>query len=260
LTLAPLSDFDLGAVCAIVIAFAAWRAHALTAGGAVAAVFVGTATAGGLGLGGAAVLLAFFVPSVALSRWKRARKKIVLVDVAKTGARDANQVLANGGVAAVCALLAHFVDHRYALAFAGAFAAATADTWGTEIGALAARPPRSIVSGKPIAAGLSGGISLNGTLAEVAGAAFIAGVAFAFEIRPAIAIVLAGIGGAFADSVLGATVQALRFCGQCQRATESEPHHCGANTQLIRGFAWFGNDTVNLAATLCGACLGLLLA
>jgi uncharacterized protein (TIGR00297 family) len=259
-TLAPLTNFDLGAVCSILIAFAAWRAGALSASGAAAAVVVGTAVCGGLGLGGAAVLLAFFVTSVALSRYKRARKRVVLADVAKTGARDAAQVFANGGVAAACALAAHFADHRFAAAFAGAFAAATADTWGTEIGSLAARAPRSIVSGKPVAAGLSGGISAAGTLAEVAGAIFIAAVAAWCGIRPAIGIAAAGIGGAFADSLLGATLQALRFCPQCGCETESEPHRCGANTRLVRGLSWFGNDAVNLAATLSGACIALVFA
>ncbi len=260
MSLVPVSDFDIGGVAAAIVAFIAWRAGTLTRPGAAAAWFVGTATYGGFGGRGAAVLLAFFVTSVGLSRYGRARKRAALADVAKTGARDAAQVFANGAVAAACALAAFFVDHRFAAAFAGAFAAATADTWGTEIGSLAGARPRSIVTGAEIATGLSGGITPAGTLAEIAGALLIAGISAACAIAPFTAVAAAGVAGAFADSLLGGSVQALRYCRQCATFCESEPHRCGANTELARGLAWFNNDAVNFAATLTGAALGFLLA
>lgn len=259
LTLAPLTDFDLGLLAASLVGFVGWRAHALTAPGALAAIFVGTATFTGLGVPGAIVLMAFFVPSIALSR-VGAEKKKQLVDVGKHGARDAGQVLANGGVAAVCALLALGGDPRAFVAFAGAFAAATADTWGTEIGTLVAQKPRSILTGAPVGAGLSGGVTAAGTSAEFAGALFIALVALFFGathlgLRDAAAIAIGGVGGALIDSLLGASVQSLRWCAHCRRRCETEPHICGANTQPLRGFTWVTNDIVNLCATLGGALL-----
>jgi uncharacterized protein (TIGR00297 family) len=262
LTLAPLTDYDVGAIASAAIALVAWRARALSASGALAAVAVGTATYGALGWHGAAVLLAFFTSATALGRVGRARKKTALAEVDKPGARDAAQVLANGLAAAVCAVLAG-TDARFALAFAGAFAAANADTWGTEIGALARGLPRSIVTLRPVATGLSGGVTLAGTVAEAAGALLVALVAlplFPHVAAPAALgiVTAAGFGGALFDSVLGATVQTLRWCGQCQRATEREPHPCGANTERLRGF--LNNDAVNLLATSCGAALAFALA
>jgi uncharacterized protein (TIGR00297 family) len=256
LTLAPLTDVDIGAIAAAAIALAAFRTRSLSAAGAFAAFVVGAVTYGALGPPGGAILLAFFVTSVGLSRVGRARKRAALLDVDKTGARDAAQVFANGGIAALCALLAHVLAPRYSLAFAGAFAAATADTWGTEIGTLARHGPRSILTFQPVATGLSGGVTLPGTLAEIAGALTIAAVAHAslsLDVRGALAIASGGIAGALTDSVLGASIQALRWCPQCLRATEREPHGCGANTTPLRGITWFGNDAVNAAATLVGA-------
>ena len=180
LTLAPLGRFDLGAAAAALIAFLAFRMEALTAGGALAAFMVGSITFGALDVGGAAVLLAFFFSSLALSRIGRARKRALERDLGKTGPRDAMQVLANGGVAAICALLALGGDERYAIAFCGAFAAATADTWGTELGTIFGGRPRSIVTWRPINAGLSGGVTAIGTAAEIAGAFSIAAIARAF--------------------------------------------------------------------------------
>jgi len=255
-TLAPLTDLDIGAIGAAAIAFVAVRTRSLDVSGALAAFVVGTATYASLGSAGASVLLAFFVTSVALSRVGRARKRIALVDVGKTGARDGAQVFANGGVAALCAILAHVAAPRYAIAFAGAFAAATADTWGTEVGTLARRLPRSILTLRPVATGLSGGVTWPGTFAEVAGALAIAGVARGIALvdtRGAIAVAVGGMTGALADSILGASLQSLRWCPQCRRATEREPHVCGANTAPLRGIGWIGNDAVNTAATIVGA-------
>lgn len=256
-----MNRFALGAAFAGAIAAAAYRGKSLTAGGAVAAVGVGAVTFGSLGVPGAGVLLTFFVTSVALSRVGRARKRAILVDVEKAAARDAAQVLANGGVAAICAALARTGDARFANAFAGAFAAAAADTWGTEIGTLARRRPRSILTLQPIATGLSGGVTPLGLYAQGAGALLVALAAFVFMKRRAfVVIAVAGIAGAVVDSLLGASLQTLRWCEGCERATERTTHECGAQTKLVRGLPGFGNDWVNLSATCAGALFAYALA
>jgi len=236
-----------------VIALVAWRARALTPSGALAAALVGTAVFGSGGWRNAAVLLAFFLSSTGLSHLGRATKK-KLLDLGKTGPRDAAQVVANGGIAAVCALIGAGGNSLWTVAFAGAFAAAAADTWGTEIGTLGKGAPRSILSGKRVEAGLSGAITVRGVLAELCGAFFIAGVAWAARASPAfLAVAIGGFCGALADSLLGASLQALRYCRGCARYCETDPHRCGADTTLVRGAAWMGNDAVNFVSTAVGA-------
>ncbi len=189
----------------------------------------------------------------------RTRKR-ALVDIGKHGARDAWQVLANGGAAALCAVLALRFGAPMLVAFAGAFAAASADTWGTEIGTLAKQRPRSILTWQPVATGISGGITLAGTAATLAGAAVVALAATAFAPRFALPVFIGGVAGAFADSLFGATMQSLRYCPSCDRTCETDPHTCGTPTALARGFAGFGNDAVNFAATITGALVAGLLA
>jgi uncharacterized protein (TIGR00297 family) len=206
----------------------------------------------------ALVLLAFFIPSTAISRLGRARKR-ELVDIGKHGPRDAMQVLANGGVAAAAAVLSHWFGAPLLAAFAGAFAAASADTWATEIGTLAKGAPRSILSFKPLPPGLSGGVTWQGSAAQVAGAVIVALVAALVHVSPFWPVVIGGIAGSVADSLLGATLQTLRYCPQCQRECETNPHACGTATVVRRGLKWFDNDAVNFMATLIGGLVAALI-
>jgi uncharacterized protein (TIGR00297 family) len=244
----------IGSILAAAVALLAYRARSLSAGGAAAAFAIGAIVFGAGGWQAALVLFAFFIPSTLLSRVGKARKR-ALLDIGKHGPRDAWQVLANGGIAALCVLLALRFGVPLWAAFAGAFAAASADTWGTEIGTLAAGKPRSILTFAPIEPGLSGGITFAGTLATVGGATCVALVAWLAHIAPFFPIAAAGIAGAFLDSALGASAQALRHCASCNADCETNPHHCGAATTLRRGFGWMENDAVNFAATLGGAAI-----
>lgn len=245
-----------GAALATVIAAAGWRAGSLTSGGALTAVLVGSAAViGGWTLGLA--VIAFFITSSALTAWRRAEKERRTGGVlAKTGPRDAAQVAANGIVLAIAALgSALFPAPPWAAAAWGALAAATADTWATEVGILARGVPRSIVSWAPVVPGTSGGISALGTLAAVGGAAFISLMALAGDWNRAVpaAAFAGGIAGAFADSLLGATVQERRRCLRCDALTERRRHACGGDTRVVGGMRWLGNDGVNALATAAGA-------
>ena len=218
------------------------------------------------------VLFAFFVTSVGFSYLGRKRKE-QLVDIPKGGPRNAWQVAANGGVATLCAGVAALMTRgtqpshtAYALlwAFAGAYAAATADTWSTEIGSAYGGKPRSIVGFAPIAIGLSGGVTLLGSVAMIAGAAWI-GFVFALPLQSARAfwiVLLGGVAGALVDSLLGATLQSTSFCPNCARPAETEMHACGTRTTPWRGVRWMTNDAVNAMATLSGGLVsaGLFLA
>lgn len=250
--LPPLVAAALGPVVAAVV----WRAGSLTTGGAIAAAIVGSITALA-GLDWMTLLLAFFISSVLLGRVQRAAKLARSRDViGKAGARDALQVFANGAlftIGALLALLGRGTSLTAALAL-GALASAAADTWGTEIGLLAARPPRSILTWAVLEPGMSGGVSAQGLLATLAGAAAIALLARALGWQPAVVTVaaLGGVIGALSDSILGAALQQRRRSPATGRLTERLHDDDGTPTVMAGGLRWLDNDGVNFAATCIG--------
>ncbi len=233
------------------------RAGSLSRSGAFAAAVVGAASSAA-GWGWAALLVGWFAASSALTRLGAATKAArTAATLPANGPRSAIQVWANGGVFAVAAVLATMLDEPlWGVAAVGALAAAAADTWATEIGTLLGGVPRSIVTGRAVEPGLSGGITLHGTLGGAAGAAAVA-VPGTFlvggEFSMLWPLVAAGMLGGVGDSLLGATLQAKRYCPRCARWTERATHDCGVATEPGRGWPWMTNDTVNLLATLIGA-------
>jgi uncharacterized protein (TIGR00297 family) len=225
------------------------------------------------GLTGAALLLAFFISSSALSRFKESQKEKLAEKFSKGSQRDLAQALANGGLAALASVGWGLTGSPlWWVAMAAALATANADTWATELGVLNKTAPRLITTGKVVEVGTSGGVSVGGTLAATAGALLIALVAgAACLLDPSLAavrgqviglillITACGLVASLFDSFLGATVQAIYYCDTCQKETERHPlHSCGSPTRLVRGWAWLDNDWVNFGATLLGAVLGAL--
>jgi uncharacterized protein (TIGR00297 family) len=256
------SQWLLGLVLAVAIAGGGYTAGALSRSGALAAVLVGGITFGAGGLMPAALLIFFFVSSSILSRLGGSQKRAFAAAFAKGGRRDHGQVFANGGLAALAALgYGISGDRLWLAALAGALAAATADTWATELGVLSPRQPRLITSWALVPPGTSGGVTLQGTLASAAGAALIGLIAGLMEkgFDLAVACLAGGLAGSLLDSLLGATLQGIYYCPRCDKETERHPQHgCGSATQLVRGWEWLGNDVVNFAATALGAFVGLV--
>jgi uncharacterized protein (TIGR00297 family) len=255
----------LGFLLAILIAFLAYKARNLNHSGAVAASFTGTIIFGVGGLSWAILLLTFFITSSLLSRAFKKRKQGLDEKFSKGHERDAGQVFGNGGIAAFFAALHYFIPNEpwVWVAFAASLAAVNADTWATELGVLNPSPPRMITDlRKVVEKGTSGGISLVGTLASLAGSALIAFFASLltgnWSLFPV--VTLSGLAGSLFDSLLGGTFQAMYYCPTDKKETEKHPlHTCGTETIHIRGWKWLNNDLVNFSCGAFGVAIAMLL-
>lgn len=250
-----------GFAISLLVALVAMRFKALTTSGVVAAVVIGTISVAA-GWDWVVVLLAFFTVTSALSGIGAADKRVRTESVVeKFGGRDAWQVLANGGAFAVAAgMFAETGELSWKVAGFGALAAATSDSWATEIGTLSRKSPWSITNGRHVPAGTSGGITVPGTLAAIGGAAFISLVSLLAGWKPglSVCVLIGGIAGSTADSLIGGTLQMRRRCIECGAFTERRVHNCGGTTRLVRGISGFDNDGVNAASTIIGGLVAYL--
>lgn len=267
-------QLTIGILLAAIIALATYFTHSLSRSGAVGAFILGSIIFGIGGLGWSILLLAFFISSTLLSRLFKGRKREIEANFSKGSRRDGFQVAANGAIAGLCALLFPFLGEPAWLwaGFAGALAAANADTWATEIGVLGKAKPRMITNGRRVEPGTSGAISFTGLLAAFCGSLLIALLAVLFKpdqvlntlennIALPLIVTIAGIAGSLIDSLLGAGSQAMYYCDTCKKETEKHPlHGCGNPTRLVRGLAWLNNDWVNTVCTLTGSVTAILLA
>lgn len=240
------------------LTFAAFKLKALTLGGAAGAMLLGSLVFSIGGVYWVIPMATFFVLSSMLSKIGKIKKTILKGMVEKGSNRDILQVYANGGISFVIAILYFYTSQSiFFLMFLGSLAAATADTWGTEIGILSRKLPRNILNFSKVEPGTSGGITLLGTSGLFVGAGILT-LSGIFSLNGSIGgifliISVAGIFGAFIDSILGATVQAQYRCPNCQKTTE-KLIHCGKYpTDLISGYRWIDNDVVNLICTTSGA-------
>ncbi|HWP36749.1 MAG TPA: DUF92 domain-containing protein [Gemmatimonadales bacterium] len=238
----------IAAALALALALLGGRLRWLAPDGVAAAAVVGAAVFWGGGLRGALLLSVFFVSGSMLTMARERRP------------RTARQVLANGAVAGLASVLLPLNPERGWLALAGGLAAAQADTWATEIGAYATRPPRLITTWAPVPAGTSGAVTLLGTVAGTAGAAVTAAILRLTGAtgEAAMATFAAGVIGMLIDSLAGATVQASYRCPSCGATLEHSRDGCGAAAVRIRGVACVDNDAVNLIATIAGAATAML--
>jgi uncharacterized protein (TIGR00297 family) len=255
----------LGLLISSSIGAVAYRRGSLSKSGWVGAIITGTATFGFGGWAHGITLVAFFVSSTLLSRWRKRQKQQLEQTVFEKGSqRDIWQALANGGVGSVfCLLMPFFPDATDTLnaLYVGAMATVAADTWATELGVLSRKPPRLITTFATVARGTSGAISVAGTIATAAGALAM-GVVFALSlpvITPILIVAgaIGGLIGSLSDSLMGATVQRLFVTAYGPSERRYAPD--GSEHQRIRGWMWLNNDMVNFMSSLCGAGVALLI-
>ncbi len=248
----------IGIIFAVVTSVSSYLAGFLTFGGSLAQCLLGVIL---LGIGGwqwTIPMLVFFIFSSLLSRLGKEQKTVASLYSEKSSRRDAWQVAANGGVAGIVTLTWFFTrnDTLY-LAYLGAVAAATADTWGTEVGTIARGNPILITTFKKVEKGKSGGISLLGLVAGVLGAyvIWLSSTAWLKDLdstKVLLSILIGGVSASMFDSLMGATLQSQYRCDICSKVTES-PFHCGKRGVLISGYPAVRNDLVNFLCTLFGS-------
>ena len=212
-----------------------WRG-AVSRSGFIGGVIVGTAILACGGWGAWALLCGFFVFGSAATRLGYARKARAGLAQDDQGRRGSKHALANCGTAlGLSVAIALFPGQAglLGLGIAAAFATALSDTLGSEVGQLYGRTPFLPTTFRRVPPGTEGAISLEGTLAGVAGSLVMGAIGWITGIYGLLGVGLVAV-GAFVGTLVESYVGAI--WGQDAR---------------------IGNETMNFLNTVVGAAVGM---
>lgn len=190
------------------------------------------------------------------------KKRVASVNdnfVQKTGTRDIVQVIVNGGVATLSIVL-WYVSHNsiFLLCFTASLIESFGDSAASDIGVACGQQAYDICKFRKINNGLSGGVTVAGTLGCFVSCLLISTLAFCLQLIKTIPdicmLILAAFLGCIADSVMGSLLQRKEKCDVCGLITEKKIH-CSNPTSYYSGVKWINNDVVNLFCNIISALL-----
>ena len=211
-------------------------------------------------------LMYYFISSVLIG--KISGRKSKASDEKQGKPRDWVQVWSNGGLYAILMISFRTMDDPgpmmpgFSLICGIPVCVAVADTWASEIGSRFKGKVIDIVKCKPVNAGISGGISLVGTISGLTSAILFAGLFVYFNPLMGsfelwwfhfVVLSLAGFSGMLIDSVLGSLFQA-----KYRKADGNLSDHATESGALVSGYQWMTNDMVNQLSILITFILSLL--
>jgi len=198
------------ALVTVLFALLARTLRGVSLSGAIAGAVVCFVLYASAGVGGFILLVLLFIFTWGATRVGYQQKQ-KLGTAEKRDGRTASQVLANVGMATLCAAMYCWHENRmFLIAMCAALAEAAADTVSSEIGQTSTREARLITNLRKVPAGTNGGISIAGTLAGMGAAALITAAAHFMGMISRRALLAAFAGaciGTISDSYLGATLE-----------------------------------------------------
>jgi uncharacterized protein (TIGR00297 family) len=237
----PAAKLWILALISLVFGVFGRAVRGVTTSGALAGAIVCFALLLAAGPAGFAALLMVFLLTWVSTRFGYSRKQSLGIAERRTG-RNAAQVAANLGVAALCASLyvLAWPNPRLLIALVAALAEAAADTVSSEIGQAVGGTPRLITNWKPAPAGTNGAVTLTGTAAGIA-------AALAVSLSATAPIGFRTIGGGWHTATICAAAAVIGMTADSLLGATAERR--GA----------IGNNTVNFTSTAIAALMAVII-
>ena len=236
------------------------KKRALTAKGLIAALILDLIISLTLGNFGFILLLSFLFGSIIIDKIKKMRK--ASDSITKRGdCRDEIQVIANGLIPMMLAVIYSCTFNPvFVVAYVAVLAEAFADTAASGFGVFS-KTTFDLFKMRKCECGISGGMSVFGTLASLVGAAAFSLLVLPFGIKNILVITIviaSAFLGVLFDSLLGSLLQVKYRCSVCESLTERE-WHCEKPTKQASGYRFFDNDVVNITSAVFSAAVSILM-
>jgi len=180
-------------------------------------------------------------------------KKIVLKSNKKEKPRNFLQVLINGGIGTAFIILYGIFNKQSMLIISLiSLSGCLIDSVSSDVGVLSKKDTSyDFIKRKRVPKGISGGISILGTISALICAIIIA-IIVCIYLKLSIFYIFLIAGLIFLqtiiDSILGSLLQAKFKCTKCQEITEKTVH-CDNKTEIIEGIHWVNNNMVNIMSS-----------
>lgn len=194
-----------------------------------------------LGWRGYVLVMVYFLVGSAVTKIGLAEKTALGIAEQRSGQRGPENVWGSASTAALCAVLTLVLSSAWHpllwLGYVASFSTKLADTCASEVGKAYGQRTFLITTFRPVPRGTEGAISLEGTLAGIAGSLIIASLAWSLDVITAWGLLWAILAAFIAtnlESLIGATLQSR--------------------------WPWLTNEVVNGINTLLGALIAVALA
>lgn len=176
------------------------------------------------------------------------------------GARSVVQVLSNALPALVFGAV-YFATGMKAFMVASVVTvcAGVSDSFASDLGILSDGKVINVLTFKKMERGMSGGVSLLGTISALLTSIVVATIVFSvgeIGLKGWWVTAVSAFLGTIVDSVLGAGLQGAYRCTKCNKFTERK-EHCGEKTLLVKGFKIIDNDVVNVVSLFIAGAISL---
>ena len=221
---APITPWVIAAGLNTLLLAIAWLLpkKLLTSAGYIHAWFLGVIVWGCLGWQGYVVVMVYFLVGSGVTRIGMAAKEAAGIAEKRSGMRGPENVWGSALTATVCALGFALINSGLipalptdwspllSLGYVASFSTKLSDTTASEVGKAYGKRTFLITTLQPVTPGTEGAVSLEGTMAGIAGSAIIAGVGWSIGVITGIGALICLLAAFIAtnlESVIGATLQ-----------------------------------------------------
>lgn len=182
-------------------------------------------------------------------------------DLKKEKSRNFLQILINGGLGTLFVILyGAFGKTEYMAVSAAAIGGCFIDSLSSDVGVMSRKIPFDPLKRKKVESGLSGGMTVLGTSAALAGSVILGAVtawALRLSVTDAVVIALLVFAQTLIDTLLGSGIQVKYRCTVCGQITE-KTEHCGEKTEYYSGLRYVNNNGVNFLSSVIVTALACL--